>query len=1022
MKPLNMNKLPSNILRRGSLVFGFVCLLLTSCYLHKTELAAAGDGIVLHVDYHYKESPGEAPASKNGQQRTAEALVKNVTFLLYNSAGDLLTATYTDQPNQPIALNIRNKTRASLYVVANVGDWTQKLNIVSIERLRQTYWPYHPDSLTADAALPMATHLESQVFEDGGKLHLSLERLVAKFRIQVDTSALSQEVEQFDIQEIRLRNLNRRVHFFDESKALYRSWIVDSSRTFSGSELSAIWEQGLDMYLPENCQGDLLTGNTDPSTHVPPSPYDTLCSYVEFVVNYRSKTQSDNHLIYRYYLHDGQLLDNFDVRRNTMYTCRTRFCGDGLNENSWRIDASGMQDLVTQIQLSPTTAILSRIGETIRLQASILPASAANPVLHWYSSNPEIASVNSEGVVTAQGQGTCTITASATDGSGQTATATISVNTYVAATSVVIYPRIGNTVLGNTFTFTATVLPMDATDRTAHWTTSNPKIATVNGDGVVTPKTNGRCKIIASTSNGRYRDTVDFEVSTKAFLMDQVPTLYPNYNLPWEITHTALPEGTPTYQLSDKTGLTSALTLNGNELLFELPSTWIGNPNSQILATATLTGSLNGIERSQPIQVSLGQIAFNSTYKLCQGVRERIVPDILIPEDIPVSWRSYDTKLLTFDLQGYALPLQPGTTRVSATTASHAQATFNAEIVAPSLFIMGGKQQHVYENQELQLECMSSPVKSSALKILWQIKEGQEYAQISPDGLLTGILRSQEDLVTVRAYFETLPHIYSEIQISVRPVVSATQPDSLFLNTTIRTPNRTVAGYPDALTLNYDHSPETNIHWKVFRENGQEVGDLSIDATGTLHVEKMAASGRYHIIGYDDTEAYTTEPLLLKVYQYLEYEIGLETYKSEVNYDANDPDNGTITYTYGMHSRWEYYSWNWLSKARLNGVVLAKYFAQREMLNFPMGHLPLHPITSSETTNQPHIFVTQHVETMPYNPQFTVWDDLTAASFLLNRTTDQNHAGIRGQVFEFAENEYYFLRQKDVYFYNGTYE
>ena len=49
-------------------------------------------------------------------------------------------------------------------------------------------------------------------------------------------------------------------------------------------------------------------------------------------------------------------------------------------------------------------------GETLQLKTAVSPADAPLPELIWQSDNEAVATVSSEGVVTAVGKGTCTIT------------------------------------------------------------------------------------------------------------------------------------------------------------------------------------------------------------------------------------------------------------------------------------------------------------------------------------------------------------------------------------------------------------------------------------------------------------------------------------------------------------------------------------------------------------------------------------------------------------------------------------
>ena len=73
--------------------------------------------------------------------------------------------------------------------------------------------------------------------------------------------------------------------------------------------------------------------------------------------------------------------------------------------------------LVTDITLSKKSVILQPNDMEI-LTATVLPENADNKTVTWESSNEEIAEVNKNGRVIANGYGACTITCSATDDSG----------------------------------------------------------------------------------------------------------------------------------------------------------------------------------------------------------------------------------------------------------------------------------------------------------------------------------------------------------------------------------------------------------------------------------------------------------------------------------------------------------------------------------------------------------------------------------------------------------------------------
>ena len=80
-----------------------------------------------------------------------------------------------------------------------------------------------------------------------------------------------------------------------------------------------------------------------------------------------------------------------------------------------------------KVTLNLTQATLTSKGGTTQLTATVEPGDAANKNVTWTSSNPEVATVDANGVVTAVANGTATITATTEDG-GFSTSVTITVN------------------------------------------------------------------------------------------------------------------------------------------------------------------------------------------------------------------------------------------------------------------------------------------------------------------------------------------------------------------------------------------------------------------------------------------------------------------------------------------------------------------------------------------------------------------------------------------------------------------
>ena len=80
----------------------------------------------------------------------------------------------------------------------------------------------------------------------------------------------------------------------------------------------------------------------------------------------------------------------------------------------------------SSISLNKSSAVLSN-GESLQLIATVLPDNATNKSVIWTSSNNSVATVNSNGLVTAKSVGTALIMAQTTDGSNLSASCSITV-------------------------------------------------------------------------------------------------------------------------------------------------------------------------------------------------------------------------------------------------------------------------------------------------------------------------------------------------------------------------------------------------------------------------------------------------------------------------------------------------------------------------------------------------------------------------------------------------------------------
>lgn len=154
---------------------------------------------------------------------------------------------------------------------------------------------------------------------------------------------------------------------------------------------------------------------------------------------------------------------------------------------------------ITGITLDYTSLTLYT-GKTQQLKATVQPSNADVNSISWTSSNSNVATVSSSGVVEGIREGTATITASANDGSGVKATCKVTV--VLSVSDIIFNSENLGLVEGDVVTLNYSISPSNAYNKAVTWTSSNTSIVTVNSNGKITALKKGKATITAVAQDG----------------------------------------------------------------------------------------------------------------------------------------------------------------------------------------------------------------------------------------------------------------------------------------------------------------------------------------------------------------------------------------------------------------------------------------------------------------------------------------------------------------------------------------
>ena len=313
------------------------------------------------------------------------------------------------------------------------------------------------------------------------------------------------------------------------------------------------------------------------------------------------------------------------------------------------------------------------VGETLKLEAAVLPANATDQSITWSSSDNSIATVDSTGLITSVAVGTAKITVRSDSDSTEYDSLSLRV-VPVAVESVNINYSTKTITQGKTYALKATVLPTTATDMTVIWSSSDESIATVNNVGLVSAISGGEATIIATTVDGGKTDTCTVTVTAESEIApDMIIDRTSGTLSAGSLINVSIADDTKGYYVYYKWDKDSSHTTYYPKAVVgtvKVPA--VAGPHTLLVRVSYSSSSkLNYETYNYTVGIPIESVSLNKSSSLIDiGKTETLTATVLPNEasDKTVSWTSSDNTIVIVDSTGTIAGVKLGEATITATT------------------------------------------------------------------------------------------------------------------------------------------------------------------------------------------------------------------------------------------------------------------------------------------------------------------------------------------------------------------
>lgn len=331
-------------------------------------------------------------------------------------------------------------------------------------------------------------------------------------------------------------------------------------------------------------------------------------------------------------------------------SCTVTVTEDGTNVTPAKV-------AVSEVRLNQTSLSLNK-GDVATLTATVAPQNASDKNVTWTSSNPQTATVDAAGKVTAVAKGTAVITAQA---GGKTASCVVTVK--IPASKVKLNTKTVYMVKGKTLKLKATMTPADTTD-TLSIRNSKQSVATAALKGnIVTIKAKkvGKTTVtIQTTSQKSFKCTIN--VVKKATKSTKIKLNKKTLNLKKGESYDLVPT------LTKKTSTDTIKWSSSNKKVAAVDA--YGTVTGKKGGTVTITAKTSSGKKATckvTIKVAAEKVKLTKTKLTIKKGAVTTLKAKLTPSDATdkLAWTTSNKKVVTVDKNGKIKGIKKGTATIT---------------------------------------------------------------------------------------------------------------------------------------------------------------------------------------------------------------------------------------------------------------------------------------------------------------------------------------------------------------------